>query len=300
MDMRSLTCFVVLAEVLNFRRAAERVHLTQPSLSQRIRVLEEEVGVPLFARDKRSVALTDAGRAFLPGAREAVQSAQRAKQLALQAARGTSGLFRLGFTVIAFQGALPEAIQRFRQYHPEVAVELTELNSPLLELALARGELDMAVLHPPLENPALKLHALPEERLVLALPEGHPLAHEPVIPLQALGNEPFLLAPRAIGAAIHDRVLALFQGEAVPLRIAQEVAPMTSLLALGAAGAGIGFITASMAHQGRAGIVFRPVVPTPPSLPMAAAWATETLVKTGERFLGIADPILHGAALPTA
>lgn len=285
MDIRAMACFVAVAEELHFRRAAERLHLTQPSLSQRIRALEHEIGADLFVRDRRSVALTPAGQAFLEPARRAIDNARIAREQALRAVRGEVGRLRLGFTVLAFYGLLPEAVQAFRRRHPDVEVELAEMNSPSLELALASGKIDLAILHPPLSHPDLAIHPLTDEPLMLALPEGHSLADFQEVPIGALADEPMLIAPRHIGPSIYDRMIALFQSEGVTPRIVQEVTPMTTMAGLVAAGAGLGFVTRGLSRQSRPGVIYRPVTPTPPSLPMAASWLKPDLAVTGRRFL---------------
>lgn len=285
MDVRSIACFVAVAEELHFRRAAERLHLTQPSLSQRIRALEHELGTDLFVRDRRSVALTPAGGAFLEPARRAIENARIAKEQALRATRGETGRLRLGFTVIAFYGLLPEAVQAFRRRYPDVDVELVELNSPSLETALMTGTIDFAILHPPLAHADLAVHILPDEPMMLALPDSHPLAARNVIPIRALKDEPLLIAPRSIGPSIYDRVIALFQSQGITPRIVQEVTPMTTLSGLVAAGTGIGFVTRGLSQQPRPGVTYRRGKPTPPSLPMAAAWLKPDIPVTARRFL---------------
>jgi DNA-binding transcriptional LysR family regulator len=294
MDIRSLACFVAVAEDLHFRRAAERLNLTQPALSQRIRMLEREVGADLFERDRRRVALTPSGAAFLDPARAAMANAELGKARALRALRGEAGRLRLGFTVIAFYGLLPEAVRAFRVRYPEVAIELSEMNSPSLEAALMAGAIDLGVLHPPVAPAELALHDLPDQRFVLALPEGHPLAQESVIALSDLRDEPFLIAPRAIGPSIYDRVVALFRSQGVSPRIVQEVTPMTTLTGLVSAGIGMGFVTEGVASVVRPGVVFRQVQPTPPHLPMAAAWLRPELPQTGRRFLEVVAKLGSG------
>ena len=287
MDIRSLACFVAVAEDLHFRRAAERMNLTQPSLSQRIRALEVEVGATLFERDRRGVALTAAGAAFPGPARLAVQHADVARAQALRAVRGEVGHLRLGFTVIAFYGVLPEAVQAFRAQYPDVQVDLIEMNSPSLEAALAAGEIDLGVLHPPLSTPNLIVRPLPDEPLVLALPATHPLARKTTIRVAELAGEPFLLAPRRIGPSIHDRVIALFQAAGVTPNIVQDATPMTTLAGLVAAGAGLGFVTEGIARVARPGVAYRPVMPAPPVLPIAVAWREPAMSSTAERFLKV-------------
>ncbi|WP_459615828.1 LysR family transcriptional regulator [Bordetella sp. 2513F-2] len=285
MDLRALQCFIAVADTLHFRRAAERVHLTQPALSQRIRALEDALGVALFERDRRRVALTAAGQAFLGPARASVAQAELARRQAQQAARGELGRLRLGFTVIAFYSALPRAVRQFRERYPGVQVDLLEMNSPAVEQALSRGEIDLGVLHPPVAEPDLVCHPLPDSRLVLALPAGHPLARRKVIPVQALAGQPLLIAPRQVGPSIYDRVIGMFQTHGFSPDIVQEVMPMTVLVGLVATGAGIGFVTEGIAAATRPGVVFRPVRPEPPRLPLAMAWRAPALTRAGELFV---------------
>ncbi|ANF56527.1 LysR family transcriptional regulator [Halotalea alkalilenta] len=289
MDIRSLACFIAVAEDLHFRRAAERLNLTQPALSQRIRALEEQVGTALFERDRRRVSLTPAGQAFLAPARAAVASVGEAKSAALRAARGEFGRLRLGFTVIAFYGSLPDTVWRFRQRYPQVEVELQEMNSPRLERALDNGELDLGVLHPPLSTPSLVVHPLAELPMRLALPANHPLAGNEIVPLEALRDEPLLCAPRSVGPSIFDRLIGLLCAQGFSPRIALEVTPMTTLVGLVAAGAGLGFVTAGIAAIPRPGVVFRETTPPPPTLPLAAAWREPSLIPSAKRFLALVD-----------
>jgi len=287
MDIRSLACFVAVAETLHFRRAADRLNLTQPALSQRIRVLEEEVGATLFERDRRGVALTAAGAAFLDPARAAVANANLAKTRALRAVEGEIGRLRLGFTTIAFYGALPEAVRAFRARYPDIMIELTEMNSPALERALLTGGIDLGIVHPPIAAPELTIRTLPSQRLKLALPASHRLADRDILTVHDLDEEPLLIAPRAIGPSIYDRIIALFQNQGVSPRIVQEVTPMTTLTGLVAAGVGMGFVTDGIAAVGRPGVAFRSIEPEPPDLPIAAAWLSPDLSSPAARFLDI-------------
>ncbi|MGW0252047.1 LysR family transcriptional regulator [Nocardia goodfellowii] len=293
MDLRSVECFLRVAETLHFGRAAEELHLSQPALSQRIRTLEREIGATLFERNRRGVRLTAAGRAFLVPAKAAVTQGDRAAEAARRAARGLHGRLRLGFTVIASYTALPQAIQAFRTTHPEVEVDLVEVNSPALEVALDRGEIDLAVLHPPLERPRLRLRMLPAEPFVLALPAGHRLAEQHTVSFADLAGEPMLTAPRSVGPVLFDKVIACFRAAGVEPRIVQEATPVTTLAGLVAAGAGLGFVTRGVAAATRPGVVFRDV-PAAPAIPMAAAWAAAEPSPAGSRFLTILDRHMAG------
>lgn len=286
MDLRSVECFLCVAETLHFGRAAAELHLSQPALSQRIRTLERDVGAVLLERNRRGVRLTAAGAAFLAPARATLAHGERAVDAAQRAARGLHGRLRLGFTVVASYTALPRAVQAFRSSCPEVSVDLLEINSPAVEEALDRGDIDIGVLHPPLERPHLHTEPLSFEQLVLALPAGHRLADRPVVTFADLAGEPMLIAPRSVGPVLFDKIISCFRAAGVEPRVVQEATPVTTLAGLVAAGAGIGFVTRGVASATRPGVVFR-AVPGTPALPMAAAWTPPEPSPTGRRFLEI-------------
>lgn len=286
-----MECFIRVAETLHFGRAAIELHLSQPALSQRIRTLERDVGAALLDRDRRGVRLTEAGRAFLGPARAALAHGERAIDLAHRAAQGLHGRLRLGFTVIASYTWLPRAVQKFRDTCPEVTVDLVEINSPAVEEALDRGEIDLGVLHPPLVRTHLRMKELPDEPLVLALPVGHQLADQPSVTFADLAGEPMLMAPRSVGPVLFDKVIGCFRGADVEPRIVQEATPVTTLAGLVAAGAGIGFVTRGVAVSTRPGVVFRDVVGAP-AVPMAAAWMPPEPLPTSRQFLDVVASVL--------
>lgn len=205
----------------------------------------------------------------------------------MRAARGEIGRLRLGFTVIAFYGALPLTVRRFRDRYSEIAIDLFEMNSPAVEAALAAGEVDLGVLHPPLYTAGLDSRALRPQRMLLALPEGHRLADKPVVAVRDLEGEPLLIAPRSVDPSIADRMMALFRAEDITPTIAQEITPMTTLTGLISAGAGIGFVTEGIATVSRPGVIYRPVAPEPPTLPMAVAWRRGMLSHIADRFIEV-------------
>lgn len=281
-----------VAELRHFGRAAVELHLSQPALSHRIRTLEREVGVPLLVRNRRGVRLTEAGLAFLEPARAALSHGAYALDMARNSARGQHGRLRLGFTVIASYTELPTAIQQFRSSYPDVTVDLQEANSPAVEAALERGEMDLGVLHPPLERAQLHLRSLPDERLVLAVPAGHRLAGRDEVTFGDLAGEPLLAAPRSVGPVLFDTLIGRFRAAGVEPVIVQEATPMTTLAGLVAAGAGIGFVTRGIATATRPGVAFVDV-DSAPAVPMAAAWATDGPTATAARFLDLLSAARH-------
>jgi DNA-binding transcriptional LysR family regulator len=290
MDLRSVECFIRVAETLHFGRAATELHLSQPALSQRIRTLERDVGARLLDRDRRGVRLTAAGSAFLSPARATVAHGERAVDIARRTERGLQGRLRLGFTVIASYTRLPHCVQQFRSTFPDVTVDLVEINSPAVEEALDRGELDLGVLHPPIVHGQLRVRSMPDEPLVLALPVGHRLADQPNITFGDLDGERLLTAPRDVGPVLFDKLVACFRAAGVEPHIVQEATPVTTLAGLVAAGAGIGFVTRGVALAGRPGVQFREVVGAP-SVPMAAAWTQPEPTPTGQQFIDVMDAV---------
>lgn len=290
MDLRSVECFIRVAETLHFGRAAVGLHLSQPALSQRIRTLERDVGATLLDRDRRGVRLTAAGLAFLAPARAALAHGEQAIDLAQRAEHGSYGRLRLGFTVVASYTRLPHAVQKFRSGFPEVTVDLVEINSPAVEDALDRGEIDVGVLHPPLNRPHIQLRSLPDEPLVLALPSGHRLADHQPLTFADLTDEPMLTAPRAVGPVLFDKLIGCFRGAGVQPRIVQEATPVTTLAGLVAAGAGIGFVTRGVAQATRPGVAFCEVVGAP-GVPMAVGWMPPELPPAAQRFLEVVEEV---------
>jgi DNA-binding transcriptional LysR family regulator len=290
MDLRSVECFIRVAETLHFGRAATELHLSQPALSQRIRTLERDVGARLLDRDRRGVRLTAAGSAFLSPARATVAHGERAVDIARRTEHGLQGRLRLGFTVIASYTRLPHCVQEFRSAFPDVTVDLVEINSPAVEDALDRGEIDLGVLHPPLARTQLRCRPLPDEPFVLALPVGHRLADQATITFADLAGEPLLTAPRSVGPVLFDKLIGRFRSAGVEPDIVQEATPVTTLAGLVAAGAGIGFVTRGVALATRPGVQFREVVGAP-GVPMAIAWMPPEPAPTGLRFLDVIDAV---------
>lgn len=194
---------------------------------------------------------------------------------------------RLGFTVIAFYTVLPRAVQRFRSRYPDVRIDLQEMNSPAVEEALAADVIDLGILHPPVSATALATLDLPAEPLVLAVPAGHPLAASAELTFEDLNNVPLLVAPRWVGPAVYDRVMACFAAADVSPRIVQDIFPMTTLVGLVSAGAGVGFVTRGVARATRPGVRFVAVTGAP-SLPVAAAWMAPCPTPPAQRFIEVA------------
>jgi DNA-binding transcriptional LysR family regulator len=261
MELRHLRYFVALADEGNFTRAAARLGIGQPPLSQQIRDLETEVGAQLFHRVPHGAELTEAGSAFLPEAKEALAAAERAKLSAQRAGRGETGRLALGFTAsAAFNVAVTGAIRQFRGLWPTVNLSLTESNSRWLMEKLIHGEIDAAFIRPGLEDPGeVRLKRLPDEAMLVALPAHHALAEAERIALSALAGEPFILFPRTVGLSLYDDIVKGCREAGFELVVAQEAPQIPSVINLVAADLGVSIVPASIARLAIEGVVFRPI-----------------------------------------
>ncbi|AJE20171.1 LysR family transcriptional regulator [Azotobacter chroococcum] len=260
MELRHLRYFIAVAEELHFGRAAEQLGISQPPLSQQIQAMEEELGVRLFERTNRRVALSEVGRLFLPEARQVLAQLEQAVAVARRAQRGELGELKVGFTSSApFTSTIPRAIRAFRQACPEVHLDLRELSSRGVAEAVHEGRLQVGVLRPlaplPEELVALELFAEP---LVVVLPVGHPLAGgADGVRLAELGEEPFVFFPRSFGTGLYDQLLELARAAGFVPRIVQEASEAMTLIGLVATGLGVTVLPASFSRMRIDGVVCR-------------------------------------------
>ncbi len=247
-SLRELECFLAVAEELSFTRAAERLHLAQPPLSRHIRQLEEKLGVSLFERSQRHVAITAAGRAFREEAREILPRLRRAGEAARRAARGETGRVSLGFVSAVLSPELVELLTRFRRKHPEIRMHLHDLlPSEQLE-ALGRGELDVAFVGVAPERLPAGLVSTPwhEEKLMAFLPPGHALAGADRVRISELAEEPFVMISAAAAPAFNSHLHRLCLQEGFRPRIVEEASRAQAVAALTVAGVGVSILPASL------------------------------------------------------
>ena len=271
MDLQSLRCFSVLAETLNFHRAARRLNMTQPALSLRLKRLEDELDLRLLERSRSSVSLSDAGREFLPHARHLLNQASTAREAAERIAAGQAGHLRIGYTPVSFFGYVPDLIRSYAMTQPDVRISLTELLSDQVEVALTTREIDAGFLHPPVGRRDLQVQDLRSEGFVVALSTENPLARKSALTLKDLAEEDFVLAGRAVGPALYDRITSLCLDSGFVPKIKQEVTTSIAVLGLVAAGSGIGLVITPMTCVARPGLTFRPLEGPAPSLAFAVA-----------------------------
>ena len=270
MDLRHLRYFVAVAEEGHVTRAAERLGIQQPPLSQQIQAMERELDLLLFRRKPRGVELTDAGRTLLVDARRILGDVDGALAKAKRTARGEQGRIVVGFTSSTpFHPFLPRVIRRFRERFPQVSVTLEEGGTGDLVAALRAERLDVAFIRSPVaDGDGIAVHALLEEAMVAALPGAHALATEPTaspLPLADLAGEPFVLYRRASGPGLHDQIIGACQAAGFSPRIEQEAPRIVATLNLVAAGLGVTIVPESLSGMQLEDIVYRPLA-VPPRL----------------------------------
>ena len=271
MELRHLRYFVAVAEELHFGRAAARLHIAQPPLSQQIRNLETELGVPLFQRTNRWVALTDAGQVFLEHARRVLGLVDQAVDETQRTHRGERGRLAVGFVVSATYDVLPRAIRAFRAVFPEVELRLHRLASREQLVALREEQIQIGFLRPPVDDPQLVVEVVRRDELVVALPAAHRLSAKHDIAARELAGEEFVLSPRERSPGFHDQVVRMCQEAGFSPRITQEVEIQT-VLALVAAGMGISVVPEPLRHLHTEGLVYRRLCGDRPTVDTVAAW----------------------------
>jgi DNA-binding transcriptional LysR family regulator len=260
MELRHLRYFIAVAEEGHITRAAERLGMQQPPLSQQIRALERELDVQLFRRKPRGVELTDAGSAFLEQARAILDQVDRAFATARRTARGEQGRVVVGFTGSApFHPFVPRVIRAFREMHPLVSLVLEESGSSELVQGLHNEDIDAAFIRSPVADVVgLVVKPLLEEDMLVALPAAHSLAREATaLPLPALANETFILYKRPGGPGLYDTIITACRGAGFSPRVGQEAPRIISTLNLVAAGLGVSIVPASLRRLQMDGVVYR-------------------------------------------
>lgn len=266
-DFRRIRYFLAVADERSFMRAAARLHVSQPPLSVQIKALEEELGLRLFERTNRGVALTAAGEVYYERVRLVMDQLEQAKAAARRAARGEAGSLSVGFVSIADFSLLPSALKRFRDAWPGVELRLTEETTDVQVRDLKAERLDVGIGLAPQDDPALLFTHLLDESLVLALPEDLPgklpAARLARPSLARFGDLPFVLFPRAMAPGLFDAVQGYCAAAGFAPRILQYARQMQTIVSIVSTGIGISLVPASLKQLKRPGVIYR--VPREPS-----------------------------------
>lgn len=264
MDLHQLRYFVAVAERLHFAEAAESVHVSQPGLSQQIKALEEEVGVLLLERTKRTVALTEAGKYFLEEAKQALEHAERAKVVAQKVARGELGTIRIGYVhSVPFSGLLANLASLFRRCAAGIHLEFVEGDSYNQMSRLVEGELDLGFIRlPPADvSPEIVIATVMEEKILVALHKDHALAEKKKILCAELQNEQLVLYSRPDGkSTLDDHVKAIAKQGRFDVQVVQRAEKLSAIIGLVAGGTGIAIVPESLRYMHVPAVVFRPLV----------------------------------------
>jgi DNA-binding transcriptional LysR family regulator len=262
--------FVAVAEELHFSRAAARLHIAQPPLSQQIKQLESELQTPLLVRTKRHVELTEAGRAFLDEARKTLTQADHAARVARLTGDSTARPVHVGFIDSALYRFVPRMLHAAREAFPAIRIVLHEMTSGQQVDALARSEIQLAILRRTRGGPQILFREIGRERMVVAMPMGHRLDTFDEVPVTELANEDWVLFQRALSPGLHDFIYGICRRAGFAPQVVQEANEGHTIVGLVAAGVGVSIVPDSLSHWVGPEVAYRPISP-PAALPMCIA-----------------------------
>ncbi|MEZ2126633.1 MULTISPECIES: LysR substrate-binding domain-containing protein [unclassified Sinorhizobium] len=288
MDLKHLRYFIAVAEELHFARAAARLNMSQPPLSQMINRLEDSLGFKLFERTKRKVVLTEAGKVLLQHSRSIIARADFAVQNAERTARGDVGHLRVAFIPWAdFTPLFSDVFRRFGERHPEVVVDFHSMPALAAVTALEEHRIDIAFLSTPPEPPeGLSTQSVLSDSIVLALPEKHPMAERDAISLRLLASEPQIVVAADRIGSYYQMIEAACNQAGFNLQAKHIIDHPQTTLALVSAGVGVSLVPASYENVRRPGIIYRPLE-TSITVRLVAAWNPEDNSRVVAAFLGI-------------
>lgn len=287
MELRQIEYFIAVAEELHFGRAAKRLQMTQPPLSQQIIQLEKELGVLLLERSKRHVELTVAGKVFLQEARHALVQLEQAKAAAQRAHMGMGGRLVLGFVGSASYDILPVVVRAFQEQCPHVDLVLHEMPTPVQIEAFRRKDIDIGFVRTPVDDPLLSFLSVHQEWCVAVVPKLHPLAQHSSVSLEDLKAEQFILLERGIWPSWHDDIVAkCHQADFSPI-IRQSVKEIQTAISLVAAGLGVSIVPSSTSNLHARDVVYLDIAGDAPRIDMSIAWRTDDTSSLVQQFIQV-------------
>jgi DNA-binding transcriptional LysR family regulator len=301
MDVRHLRYFVAVAEELHFTRAAERLGIKQPPLSQQIRQLEQEMGTSLLRRLTRGVELTESGALLLEEARRILEQLDRTKAAVQSRARGETGRMRVGFaSATYFQPLVPRIVRVYREHFPGVVVTPEQTYTPRLIAGLRSGEIDVAFIRSPHGGGDwLGLELLVDEAMVVVLPASHHLARSGSVELASLAGETFIIIPRASGPNLYDAIIASCQRAGFSPRLGQEAPQIPSIVPMVAAGFGASVVPESIQQIHTEGVAYLRIEGEAPRAPIALGYRRDDHSTAVRKFVALAKRMSHEANQPT-
>src|SRR5215211_6348538 len=293
MNFQRLRYFVVVAEELNFSRAAERLRMAQPPLSYHIKRLGEGPGERLFYLPKPTVRLTDAGRLLLVETRGLLVHAEQTASVVHRVGQGEVGRLTVGFVPSAANRVLPLILRAFGERFPSVELLLREVDPDRLLRGLSDGRVDVGFLYLPFEEDSLDSRPVSRETFVAALPDTHPLSNKPRVSLSALADEPFVLTPRYQGAGLRDKIVEHCWQAGFEPKVVQEAWLMQTTVSLVAGGIGVTLVPASLQNLQRAGVVYKYVEGLSPEIELGVVWRRGDRSAVLRAFLGVVEDVTN-------
>jgi DNA-binding transcriptional LysR family regulator len=291
-ELRHLRYFAILAQELHFGRAAARLGIAQPPLSQQISRLEKALGTRLLERTSRRVQLTDAGNAFLVEVERVLAGVETAVEAARRTGRGESGELRVAFAATVMFLALPQIIREFRTRYPKVHLDLREMpTGPQLD-ALRQGDIEIGFVREPRPDPALEMVTVMREPLRIAVNRSHPLAARPTLAVKDLAQEPFVLFPAELAPGLHAQVMALCRAAGFTPRIVEESRELYTSVSLVEAGVGVSILPASVEKLGWRGVRYRAIPSAGAETRIAAAWRKDRVRPVIEAFMSVVREVV--------
>jgi len=293
MELRHLRYFVAVAEELHFGRAAQRLHMAQPPLSQQIRQLENEMGVKLFERNNRRVELTPAGDVFLRETRAILGNIENAVVRTQQTSLGEWGWFGVGFVGSVTYGVLPIILRQFRESYPNVELVLLELRGKEQTEALGAKRIHVSFTRVPTLQDGIIIEPLMQEPLMVALSSNHRLASQPQVNLRELANEPFILFRQGSQSSYGNYLISICQQAGFTPREVQNTGEMQTAISLVSAGIGVTIVPASAGNLHREGVVYRSFTEPTPCIGLSVSYRENELSPILPHFLKIAREIVR-------
>jgi DNA-binding transcriptional LysR family regulator len=285
MNIRQLRYFLAVARELNFTRAAERVGIAQPPLSQQIIALEQELGTPLFIREKRRVQLTPAGVVLVEHAHRVINAAAAAVDAVRVIERGVHASISVGAIYSAIYSFLPDMLRNFNALAPDVELNLQEMTIAQQVLALKEGVIEVGLLRGPIHDRDLRTEILYRERLVVAMPATNQRAAGEPIGISEVATLPLVAVARGTTRGYSDRVLDIFESHDLQPRISNEVSDMHTAVCLVAAGLGVSIVPAIMQTMQTVGVTYHPIMEKTPGVTFALALRRTTASPLMDQFI---------------
>ena len=300
MELRHLRYFVAVAEELHFGRAARRLNVAQPPLSQQVRALEAELGVTLLHRTSRRVELTAEGRVFLEHASLVLSQTERATEATRAVKRGEAGRIAIGFVTSAVYALVPGILREYHRKFPAVEMRCHEMTPARSLHGLRQREIDVAFVRLPVREEGLVATEISRERLLLALPTEHLQAGAGRGRLRDFATETFIMVTRAAAPGFYDALLNECRRAGFSPRVGHEAGEWQTVLALVAAGLGVALVPESLRHWQRPGVIYLELKPKTAEVALELVWRKETAQPLVESFLAVARELAQAAKAGTA